>query len=162
MTDDDREALTAYLDGELDDETEQALETRLSQDPNLRAELDALRQTWGLLDYLPKPAASSDFTHRTLDRLSLEGRSTQSASIRRGWPVRRIAVWTVAALLALFVGVAASSGYRRYVEPPIDPDEAIVRRLRLLERLPQFETVEDIEFLKALDTPELFGGDEDS
>ena len=68
MTDDDRETLTAYLDGELDEVAEQAIEARLSQEPALRAELDALKQAWGLLDYLPGTVPSNDFTHRTLDR----------------------------------------------------------------------------------------------
>lgn len=159
MTDEDREALTAYLDGELEDAAEQDLETRLSQDPKLRAELDALKQTWGMLDYLPQARPSSDFTNRTMDRLTLEGRASQSTVVVRTGRRRAIG-WTAAAVLALAVGVAASAGYRRYVEKPVDPDEPIVRNLRLFERLPAYETVDDIGFLKALDDPDLFGGDE--
>jgi len=159
MTDDDREALTAYLDGELDETAEQALEARLSQEPALRAELDALKQTWGLLDYLPSAVASSDFTHRTLDRLSLEGSITQSVKMKRGWPLRRAALWVACAIIALGVGVATSTGYRKYTLKPIDPDEAIVRHLRILERLSAYETVDDLEFLKALDDADLFGDD---
>jgi hypothetical protein len=159
MTEDDREALTAYLDGELDEPAEQAIEARLSQEPALRAELDALKQAWGLLDYLPSAAPSSDFTHRTLDRLSLEGSSTQSATMKRGWPLRRAALWVSCALVALGLGVATSAGYRKYALKPIDPDEPIGRHLRVLERFSAYETIEDLEFLKSLDDPDLFGDD---
>ena len=47
--------------------------------------------------------------------------------------------------------------YRKYYEKPIDPDEVVVRNLRILERLPAYETVDDIDFLKALKDPDLFG-----
>jgi anti-sigma factor RsiW len=157
MTDDDRETLTAYLDGELDAEAEQVIEARLSQEPALRAELDALKQTWGLLDYLPGAVPSDNFTHRTLDRLSLERSSTQSLKFKRGWPLGRRALWAAAAAVALGVGIAASASYRKYAIKPAGPDEPIVRHLRLLERLPAYETIDDLDFLKALDDPDLFG-----
>lgn len=157
MTDDDRETLTAYLDGELDEAAEQALETRLSQDPKLRAELDAMKQTWGMLDFLPKAAPSTDFTNRTIDRLSMEGRGAQSTSARR--PSRRPIVWAVSAFVALLIGVAVSASYRRFLEKPIGPDEPVVRNLRVIERLPVYENLEDLEFLKSLDHPDLFGDD---
>jgi anti-sigma factor RsiW len=157
MTDDVRETLTAYLDGELDEIAEQALEARLSQEPALRAELDALKQAWGLLDFLPGTVPSNDFTHRTLDRLSFERSSTLSLKFKRGWPLRRGALWLASALIALGVGIAASASYRKFTHKPTDPDEPIVRHLRLLERLQAYDTVDDLEFLKALDDPDLFG-----
>ena len=159
MTDDDRETLTAYLDGELDEAAEQALETRLSQDPPLRAELDALKQTWGMLDFLPKSSPSTDFTNRTLDRLSLEGRGIQSTMSAHRWSKRRSATWVASALIALLAGVAGSASYRRFFEKPTGPDEPIVRNLRLLERFSAYENIDDIEYLKALDHPDLFGDD---
>ena len=62
--------LVAYLDGELTGEAARTLEAKLSLDPQARAEADALRRTWELLDYLPRPEPSARFTHRTLERLS--------------------------------------------------------------------------------------------
>src|SRR5262249_41070651 len=67
LTDEDRANLVAYLDGELDAEAAQALEAKLSVDPTARAEADALKRTWELLDYLPRPEPSPSFTHRTLE-----------------------------------------------------------------------------------------------
>ena len=155
--DDDRELLTAYLDGELDESASNALEDRLGKDGDLRAELDAMRQTWGMLDFLPKAAASPDFTNRTIDRLSMEGRTTVTSSLRRAWPPRRVLTWTLATLVALAVGFGASFAHRHTIAKPIDPDEAIIHDLRLLERFREMETLDDLEFLKALDDPDLFG-----
>ena len=157
MTDDDREALTAYLDGELDDSAEHVLETRLGQEPKLRAELDALKETWGMLDFLPKANPSADFTHRTLDRLTLETRRKTTEAPRRTWGFRRVASWIAAGLVALGVGLGASSSYRRFIEKPLDSDAPVLRHLRLLERLPAYETIEDLDYLRGLDDPDLFG-----
>jgi len=66
----ERADLVAYLDGELTGEAARALEAKLSLDPAARAEADALRRTWELLDFLPRPQPSLRFTHRTLERLS--------------------------------------------------------------------------------------------
>jgi anti-sigma factor RsiW len=151
----DRETLTAYLDGELDDAATEALEARLGQDAKLRAELEAMQKTWGMLDLLPKADPSPDFTNRTIDRLSLAGRSTQST--RRPGLLRRVATWTIACSLAAAVGVGSTAAVRRYATKPIDPNESLVRDLRLLERLKAYEKVDDLDELKALDHPDLFG-----
>lgn len=158
LGDDDREALTAYLDGELDDEASHALEARLGREPDLRAELEAMRQTWGMLDFLPRAAPSPDFTNRTIDRLTLEARTTKTAPLRFATR-RNVVTWTLALLAALALGFAASAGYRQFLARPIDPDESILRELRLLERINAYELVDDLDFLKALDHPDLFGDD---
>jgi len=58
----DLELLSAYLDGELADPDRAALERRLASDATLRAELESLRQTIGLLHGLPRLHAPRDFT----------------------------------------------------------------------------------------------------
>src|SRR5229473_2045109 len=55
LNEDERAELVAYLDGELNEEAAQVLEARLSREPDLRAEAEALKRTWELLDYLPRP-----------------------------------------------------------------------------------------------------------
>src|SRR5437763_16811884 len=105
LSEEDRENLVAYLDGELDEATAQALESKLSLDPQARAEADALRRTWELLDYLPKPEPSTDFTNKTLSKLSVKGLSTRnlpvvgrSKAAGRRWPLPL--GWAAAVLLA--------------------------------------------------------------
>src|SRR5207248_2727321 len=72
LSENDKAELVAYLDGELDEHATQAVEAKLATDADARAELDTLKQTWGMLDYLPKASPSPNFTNRTMERLSLE------------------------------------------------------------------------------------------
>src|SRR5215210_7089647 len=72
LSEQDKAELVAYLDGELDEQATQAVEAKLATDADARAELDTLKQTWGMLDYLPKASPSPNFTNRTMERLSLE------------------------------------------------------------------------------------------
>src|SRR5580658_2364513 len=72
LTEDEKAELVAYLDGELDDAAAHAVEAKIATNPDARAELDALKQTWGMLDYLPKASPSPSFTNRTMERLTLE------------------------------------------------------------------------------------------
>lgn len=58
----DYELLSAYIDGELPDADRLALEIRLDAEPELRRELEALRQTVALVNQLPKLKAPRDFT----------------------------------------------------------------------------------------------------
>jgi anti-sigma factor RsiW len=155
LDENDRETLTAYLDGELDDAQTEALETRLGQDAKLRAELETMQKTWGMLDFLPKAELSPDFTNRTIDRLTLAGQSTQLAG--RPSTFRRVATWTMACLLAAVVGVGGAAAVRRYAVKPIDPNESLVPDLRLLERLRAYEKIDDLDELRALDQPDFFG-----
>ena len=61
--------LVAYLDGELDAVAARKVEVRLATDPEARVKAAALKKTFDLLDYLPKPEPSPNFTTRTLDRI---------------------------------------------------------------------------------------------
>ncbi len=62
VTDHDYELLSAYLDGTLSESEHQVLETRLQNEPSLRRELDALRQTVALVKQLPPLKAPRNFT----------------------------------------------------------------------------------------------------
>src|ERR1043165_3804099 len=70
ITDDDREDLTAFLDGEADSTTRMRVESKLGRNAKMRAEADALKRTWELLDHLPRAEPDSSFTTRTLDKLA--------------------------------------------------------------------------------------------
>src|SRR5436305_14799746 len=73
LTPDDRSNLVAYLDGELNDAQARAMTTKLTQSVTARREAEALRKTWELLDLLPRPKASEEFTARTLTVATLGG-----------------------------------------------------------------------------------------
>lgn len=165
LSEEDRENLVAYLDGELDEETARALEARLQLDPTARAEAEAFKQAWGLLDYLPKPEPSPTFTHRTLERLALQGPTASGRAVlklRSRWAV--ILTWAAALLVAVGLGFgAASLLWPPKQETAANPlEEGLVRYLRVIEKMHLYEHVEDVDFLRALDHPELFGEEGDS
>jgi hypothetical protein len=154
MSEPERADLVAYLDGELTGEAARSLEAKLSLNPAARAEAEALRRTWELLDYLPRPQSSPNFTHRTIERLS-PVRANERRRWQR-WRTRGLGLgWTAAMLLAGWGGYA---GYNWWV--PRNPDDReLIHDLRLIENKRYYDRVEELDFWRALDTPELFGDD---
>jgi hypothetical protein len=164
LDDKQRSDLIAYLDGELDEQSARELEAQLSKSPKARAEAEALRRTWDLLDYLPKPEPSANFTHRTLDRIAPPPTmlAPRFAAHGKSWALG--VGWAAAVLLAAVGGYA---GMRllphRSPTPPAAPtqdiDPQMVRDVRVLDDLPRYQHAEDLRFLKELDDPDLFGDD---
>ena len=154
LSNEDRATLVAYLDGELDEDAAREVEARISQDPTVRAEVESMKRTWELLDYLPRAEPSPSFTHRTVSLVTGEHRAALLARQRR----RR---WLFAAGWAAAVLVAALGGYAgvTYLTPREPTDEELVRDLRVIENRRLYEQVEDVGFLKKLDQPDLFGDD---
>jgi anti-sigma factor RsiW len=162
MTEQEREELVAYLDGELDADSARALEARLSRDPRARAEAESLKNTWELLDYLPRPAPSTNFASKTLDRLTGTMRALPTAR-RRPWPAWSVGTcWAAAVLLAV---VAGWSGGRwqadvRDAHARMTLEEAAAQHLHAIENQGMYANVDDLAFLQALDQPDLFGDDD--
>src|SRR5262245_10394151 len=154
--------LVAYLDGELDEQSAQRVEARIGTDPAARAEAEALRRTWDLLDYLPRPEPSPTFTTRTLDRLAVRPSGSLAPAappVRRRWGVRL--AWAAAALAALAAGYgAAGLAPRPAPTRPAEIDElALARDRRVIENLQLYQHVDNLEFLLELAKPDLFGDD---
>jgi anti-sigma factor RsiW len=149
--------LVAFLDGELRGEAARALETKLSLNPAARAEAESLKRTWGLLDYLPKPEPSPNFTHRTLEKMAPIPTATQMPFLRRS-----LRPWWIGAGWAAAIVMAASAGYigvgmTRIGRDTTDRD--LTRDLRVIENKRFYDHVDDLDFLKSLDKPDLFGED---
>jgi anti-sigma factor RsiW len=165
LSEEERDQLVAFLDGELAGEEARTVEARLGRDPALRAEADSLKRTWELLDFLPQPEPSPSFTEKTLSRLEPAGLSRRSEPLapRRGEPagsrawgrVALVAGWAAALLVAGWVG------YRAYGwMSPREPGNAdLVRDLRVIENKRLYDLVDDLHFLEQLDDPDLFGDD---
>jgi hypothetical protein len=168
LTAQDRENLVAYLDGELDDRTARALEAKLSRDSQARAELEALKRTYNLLDFLPRGEASSQFASKTLDRLATVSPATVAVDAEPGssgaqarrtparWPY--VAGWCCTILFATFFAYFATRAYWLRKRPvlPADPDVALVQDLRLYENKRLYDQVDEINFLRSLDVSNLF------
>lgn len=129
LSEQERADLVAYLDGELQGEAARALEAKLQLHPATRAEADALRRTWELLDYLPRSQPSTAFTQRTLQRL----KPMRSAEQRR-WRVRCLGLGWLATLL--LCGWAGYAGYHWLAPLPVGERRAVHER-EWIERLPK-------------------------
>jgi anti-sigma factor RsiW len=173
------EEIVAFLDGELDAPANEAVGAKISLDPTARAEADALKRAWDLLDYLPRPEPSPNFTERTLSQIA-PARPPESpsgpaparsggtrAAVLPAIPVRRspgrralaAAVWLLVAAAAGFAGYfgrARVVEHMRHLDQQ-EQDARILSDRRLLRDLPNYRYVDDLAFLQALDSPDLFG-----
>jgi anti-sigma factor RsiW len=163
LSEQERADLVAYLDGEMEEEAARTMEAKIDSDPAVRAEADALKRTWELLDYLPSQDPSPSFTHRTVERVSAL-RSKQDPVAMPGSPLGRWKPyalglgWAAAVLLAGGIGFAVTTR----VLPREPSDEELSRDLRVIENRKAYEQADDLDFLKQLDQPDLFGDDPDS
>jgi len=66
LSSEDRESLTAYLDGELSEKASTEMERTIAIDSSVQREAEMLKRTWDLLDELPRPTLPQNFTTRTL------------------------------------------------------------------------------------------------
>ena len=175
--------VVAYLDGELDAAAARRVEARIASDPKLRARAEALKRSYDLLDFLPKPEPSPAFAGRTLDRLPAVKSSpaappvTVPAAPPSGTgtlvltpvPPPRSGSWSVA--LVLLIGLSLGAGYlgtaaaRTYFFPaPAPPPDVTADTLpwadyRVVERLPLYAPADDVDFVEKLAEPDRFGDD---
>ena len=155
FSEEEREDLIAYLDGELDEEAARAIEAKLALDPAARAEADSLKRTYDLLDFLPKSEPSANFTNKTMSRIAPIQTGARSRMMRGGIPWRLVFAglgWAAALMLAALGGY---SGYNRLVPG----DAELARDLRIIENKRLYELVEDMNFVRELDQLDLFGPD---
>jgi anti-sigma factor RsiW len=166
LSDQDRENLVAYLDGELHGAEAAALEAKLNLNPGARAEAETLRRTWQLLDYLPRPEPSLTFTQATLTRIS----ALRPVSAARSIPTGRRWLfgigWAAAILVAGITGFAASkrmpAGADRSEPSSVSVEEELKRDFDVIENLALYKNVDGLPFLESLadaDDPDLFGDD---
>ncbi len=147
------EKLVAYLDGELPEVAAREVEQSLSSDPAVRAEIDQLNRAWEMLDLLPRPNASGEFSSRTLTTIKAADKTNADAMAnvaatelfptvdRTPNTTRRLLVWGMGLLL-----VAAFSFFvaRQRAQTNSDP---LVDQLPLIENLETLREIGDVNFL---------------
>jgi anti-sigma factor RsiW len=168
--DEPTEVLVAYLDGELDPKAAEALATRLTLDPKLRADADALQRAWDIIDVLPRPQPSAAFASRTLSQVIAVPGGTSgtqllapSSPLTESAPPHRPAgggFWLGALLVIVLAGVGGYFGHRALAPPPKPvPVEVPLEDYPLLKNLRLYRHADDIDYLRKLDSPEYFGED---
>jgi anti-sigma factor RsiW len=156
ITEADRDELVAYLDGELDAAGQQRVETRLSLEPKVRAEVEALKKTWEMLDYLPRADPTAEFSTRTLEAVSAL-RPARVGQLLPKWA--RSAAWAAAVVAAGVLGFLVAGGKAPKSPPPIEleNDPLYTQNPRVVAHLPLYQAAGTLDYLNALDTPDLFG-----
>lgn len=146
------ELLVAYLDGELDDESSREIEQRLTSDSALRDQLTRLERTWDALDELEQIEVDEGFTKTTIEMVAVaaEEEYQQEESQR---PVQRRRRWLLGAA-GLAVACLAGAAFVWGFAP--DPNQELIEDLPVLQRLDEYQQIDDIEFLKLLHEKKLF------
>lgn len=153
--------IVSYLDGELDDETMNQVETNLVQDPSLREYADRLDRTWHLLDSLEEVSADQSFTQETLATVSAEALQQTQAAPAEPHPVRsflrlamtqKAASWILIGCLATGVGLVVSREANRRVPKS---DERILENLQMLKNFELYDTVPDLDAFRKLKLKEM-------
>jgi len=121
--------------------------------------MPTLRRTWDLLDYLPRAEPSPSFTHRTMERLEPVVRTTmiRVRPWKRWRPLALGMGWAAAVLVAGAGGFYAMNLYQ--ARSHRHQEQELVHDLRIIENKRLYEAVDDLEFLRELDHPDLFGDD---
>jgi anti-sigma factor RsiW len=158
LTQEQRENLVAYLDGELDEAPSQEIDRILARSEVARHEVEALSRAWEMLDLLPRPRVPADFTEKTMTTLRLEEVPLRFADqpwfvfLRRGSVA---AGWLAAMTLSGVVGFLATTQWLP------NPHRELLEELPVVRQLDVYAEVESIDFLKALHDDALFEGSDD-
>lgn len=159
LTQDQRENLVAYLDGELGETESQEIDRILARSDVARHEVEALSRAWEMLDLLPTPKAGAEFTEKTMTTLRLK--EVPSDFTDQPWflYVRRGAaatVWLLAIGISGVIGLFAT--WQWYPNPHRD----LLEELPIVKQLDIYSEVKDIEFLRLLRQENVFedGGDD--
>ena len=140
------EQLVAYLDGELDAESRESLESRLAADAKLRARLQSLERTWEMLDELDAAPVGEPFTHTTLEMVALA--AGEEVEREKNDAPRKKRRWWIMSIILLTASAAAGFASVALFTP--DPNARLLEDLPLLERFDKYRYVESVEFLEAL------------
>lgn len=153
FTSDEREDLTAYLDGELDEKRAAEIELKLTRSEYARREVEILSRTWDMLGLLPQPNVSGEFSRKTMAiaRQAEEPLLDRSkTALMWGRRVACLSGWGIALCLA------ASVGYQ--ITNRLIPDDSrlLVEEYPIIDNLDNYREVGDVEFLRQLQSSRLF------
>lgn len=154
FTSDEREDLTAYLDGELDEKRAAEIELKLTRSEYARREVEILSRTWDMLGLLPQPNVSGEFSRKTM-AIAQQADEPQSGRnqnlLRWGKRIACLSGWGVALCLA------ATAGYQITNRLIPDKSRMLVEELPIIDNLDNYREVGDVEFLRQLRTSRVFG-----
>jgi len=142
--------LVAYLDGELSEQDMQELDEVLVQDANARTNVEELRQTWDLLDVLPRPTVTEEFSAQTL--ATIQAIHDEDPPNPSPWTGRTlvVGVWIVLLSISSAAGVWVTDRWQP------NPTDHLIQQLSVVERLEAYRDIGDVDFLVALANTDRF------
>ncbi len=148
----DLDDLVAFLDGEVDAETQQHIESRLAQDPQLAQRVREHQRAWDLLDELPRVEVADDFAQTTLEMVAVSAsHGTQDLTRKSG----RGRMWLGAAAMASLL-TSSLAGFWIASAELHQENRELLNDLPVIENLQALQQIEDVEFLIALENEGLF------
>ena len=157
------EQLSAYFDGELSPEEKGRFEQLLATDHKLREQLKNLEVNWDLLENLPRDPAPSRFTASTVEMVAIRGTSAEDTNPSRvvDW-IRRVPQWLWIVTTALVAGISGYTATTIITQiKPIsdliaDKNAPLLEHISFLEYFPEYQLVDNIDFLKKLNEIDYF------
>lgn len=146
LSPEDRANLVAYLDNELNDAQSRAIATKLTQSLTARREVESLQKTWEMLDLLPRPRASQDFSTRTL---AFAGQATARSGPAAADLIRRGGVLLAWVLATLALTLA---GYLVTLRVLPNRSARLARDLPIAESLDEYREIGNLPFLQQIDS----------
>ena len=150
------EQLVAYLDGELDGESCRRIEELLAVDPEVRQKLHWLERTWEVLDELDTTPVGEDFTRTTMEMVALAAEKDVRESLEER-PRRRRRRRLLCGGGMLAAGLAGFLAFTLIAaNPNKELNKELVQDLPILEKLDEYQQIQDIKFLRMLEESGLF------
>ncbi len=148
LTKEHRENLVAFIDGELEQETLRDLQKTLTENPVAQHEIDVLKKTWGLLDYLDRPDASEDVIGNTLTEIQVYQTKSEKFAMPAWWnQVRQGFVYFSSVAGILF---AVTVGYLTATQWIPSPTDEIAKDLPVIREYDQLQEIGSLAFLELL------------
>ncbi|MFO0944551.1 MAG: hypothetical protein U1D30_01190 [Planctomycetota bacterium] len=139
--------LVSFLDGEADADLARRMEVELASNPRVQDEARHLRQSWDMLDFLPMPKTTREFTRRTLvvtrQEPAIPARGTSRTSPKNSSKRILVSVWLVLFVLCFLGGFALVRAWP-------DPNREILEDLSLYVNYDEYRAAGDIDFVRAL------------
>jgi len=147
-----QEQIVAYLDQELDEETQAHIERLMATDVNVRERVQQLQRVWDMLDELPRAEADDRFATSTVELIAAdieeELRRQQDQLPRQ--QQRRWLTTGLALALTGWLGFMAVD----WLWP--HPDEQLLQNLDVVRNLDTYRQAGSVQFLQSLKNDQLF------
>ncbi len=144
----DRDNFVAYLDGELPPEDAKKLEGVLADSPVARKDVEMLVRTYDMLDLLPRPQATVEFTQRTMATVKL---TDVKPDLTQSWWYKRAHLAVVAAAGAGLLVVSGLLGYASANRWAPSNEDLLLRDLPVIQNIDEYRQVGQHEFLERLE-----------